>query len=428
MKREKICGIYTITNKVNGKIYVGQSVDILKRFNTHKKNLRNNSHINRYLQASVNKYGIESFEFSIYERCIRELLNEHETLIIRKLNTMIPNGYNLTSGGEGNCDWTPPQSLIDANTKPVICLSTMKHYKGCRDASKRTGITYGNIMSCCQGKNSFTSDRNGNFLIWAYEDDYNNASNKDDFIRSRIERANFVKGKFYYPHKAVVRLNDETVFSSMKEAALVTGIKNPVGISVAIREPYPCAGHDENGIKYAWRTLEDYQYMNEQDIEDAIVAVNSFDPRVDCNRRRSVICLNTMRIYDSVRQASDDIGVSYSSISGCCSNKNNSVGRFNNGSPLVFMYLDDFINEDLSPDDIEKIIKNRTKWKYRGRDRAVMCVNTNEHFQSAKLAAEHYGIKYSTQITSVCRGKTKTAGQHPQTKEKLIWRYVTPSE
>lgn len=91
------------------------------------------------------------------------------------------------------------------------------------------------------------------------------------------------------------------------------------------------------------------------------------------------------------------------------------------------MYFDDFINEDLSPNDIEKIIEDRTKWKYRGRDRAVICVNTNEYFLSAKLAAEHYGIKYSTQITSVCRGKTKTAGQHPQTKEKLIWRYATPN-
>lgn len=107
MGRKKICGIYTITNKVNGKIYVGQSVDILKRFNEHRRNLLANCHINRYLQSSVIKYGIENFDFSIYEQCNREMLNDCEVMAIRKLNTMIPNGYNLTSGGEGNCDWTP---------------------------------------------------------------------------------------------------------------------------------------------------------------------------------------------------------------------------------------------------------------------------------------------------------------------------------
>lgn len=428
MKRERICGIYTITNKINGKIYVGQSVDILKRFGDHKRKLSANSHINQYLQSSVNKYGIENFEFAVYEQCDRNLLNEYEILTIRKLNTMIPNGYNLTSGGDGNCDWTPPQSVIDANTKPVICLNTLQQYKGCKDASKQTGIAYANIMTCCQGKNSYASDCNGNITIWAYEEDYNMAYDKNEFIRDRIERANYVKGKFYCHHKSVVRLNDKTIFSTMKEAALVTGIKNPVGISMAVREPHPCAGHDENGTKYAWRTLEDFQQMSDSDIEKAIIAVNSFDPSTDCNRQRPVICLNTMSVYQSVGQASNVVGVNHGSISDCCSGKLNSVGRFNYGTPLVFMYLDDFIDEELTSDEIEKLIQDRTKRKYCGRDRAVICVNTNECFNSAKEAAEYYGIKYSTQITSVCRGKTKTAGQHPQTKEKLIWKYATPSK
>lgn len=321
-----------------------------------------------------------------------------------------------------------PQSVIDANTKSVICLNTMKYYKGCREASEETGIHYANIMTCCQGKNSYASDCDGNVTLWAYEEDYNAAQDKNEFVKFRIERANYVKGKFYCYHKSVVRLNDRTVFSSMKEAALITGLKNPVGISVSVRKPYPCAGHDANGMKYAWRTLEDYEQMSDKDIENAISAVNSFDPSVDCNRQRSVICLNTMEIYHSVKQAANSVGVSYSSISSCCSGKLNSVGRFNCDSPLVFMYLDDFIQADLSADDIENHIKIKTTRKYCGRDRAVVCVNTNECFVSAKIAALHYNIKYSSQITSVCRGKAKTAGYHPQTNEKLIWRYATINE
>ncbi len=37
MAREVICGIYKITNLVNGKIYIGQSLDVYRRFSQHKK-------------------------------------------------------------------------------------------------------------------------------------------------------------------------------------------------------------------------------------------------------------------------------------------------------------------------------------------------------------------------------------------------------
>ena len=36
MSREKICGIYKIENLVNGKVYIGKSLDIYKRWNDHK--------------------------------------------------------------------------------------------------------------------------------------------------------------------------------------------------------------------------------------------------------------------------------------------------------------------------------------------------------------------------------------------------------
>ena len=91
-----------------------------------------------------------------------------------------------------------------------------------------------------------------------------------------------------------------------------------------------------------------------------------------------------MSVYQSVKQASNAVGINYTSISSCCSGKSNSVGRFNYGIPLVFMYLDDFIDAELSSDKIEKLIKDKTKRKYCGRDRAVVCINTNERFNSAK--------------------------------------------
>lgn len=58
-------GIYKIMNIVDNKIYIGQSWNIRKRFTEHKRLLNKEQHPNRYLQFAWNKYGSESFEFSV---------------------------------------------------------------------------------------------------------------------------------------------------------------------------------------------------------------------------------------------------------------------------------------------------------------------------------------------------------------------------
>jgi group I intron endonuclease len=84
-------GIYTIKNKANGKLYVGSAVDIDHRWRTHKSNLRNKKHGNRYLQSAWNKYGEDCFEFCIIEICFPFSLIEREQFYIDKFSPV----YNL---------------------------------------------------------------------------------------------------------------------------------------------------------------------------------------------------------------------------------------------------------------------------------------------------------------------------------------------
>ena len=93
-------GIYSITNTVNGKIYIGQSIDVKDRIAHHKSRLRHNRHENDYLQKAWNKYGEECFEFNVLEECSLDKIDEIERKYIDQYDSMNRDkGYNFESGG-----------------------------------------------------------------------------------------------------------------------------------------------------------------------------------------------------------------------------------------------------------------------------------------------------------------------------------------
>lgn len=98
-----ICGIYKITNQVNGKCYIGQSVNIARRWRDHKKTSSDASY-NAYdsvLHKAFRKYGIENFSFEVLEECSQESLNAKEIYWINYFNSDdSQRGYNLTPGGD----------------------------------------------------------------------------------------------------------------------------------------------------------------------------------------------------------------------------------------------------------------------------------------------------------------------------------------
>ncbi len=105
-------GIYKIENKVNGKVYVGSSVNINKRFSNHSWKLRGNKHINPHLQNAWNKYGEESFSFDIIEEIDSSLFLEREQFHIDRCKSNDSKyGYNNAPVAGSNLGYrfTPEQ-------------------------------------------------------------------------------------------------------------------------------------------------------------------------------------------------------------------------------------------------------------------------------------------------------------------------------
>lgn len=139
--RKKICGIYKITNTLNGKCYVGQSVDIETRWHTHKSKWAKRIEPNKALYRAFEKYGIENFSFEVLQKCRKENLDEREEYWIKKFNAF-GNGYNMNKGGHSHCGsykyknkhkrkyrhWQKEYDTLNREIIPNICktFQTMK--------------------------------------------------------------------------------------------------------------------------------------------------------------------------------------------------------------------------------------------------------------------------------------------------------------
>jgi len=91
--------LYMIKNKLNGKIYIGQTTrPIHKRLEEHQTGKSSNC---AAIYNAIKFHGWDNFEVDWYE-CPDEDLNFDEELLVREMGTLAPGGYNLREGG-GNC-------------------------------------------------------------------------------------------------------------------------------------------------------------------------------------------------------------------------------------------------------------------------------------------------------------------------------------
>lgn len=90
----KTIGIYLIKNNINDHCYVGQSINIEKRWKDHKRCKDNFPIYNAF-----RKYGIENFTFTVLLECTVERLNYYESAYISEYNSHC-DGYNCNEGGQ----------------------------------------------------------------------------------------------------------------------------------------------------------------------------------------------------------------------------------------------------------------------------------------------------------------------------------------
>jgi group I intron endonuclease len=88
--------LYKTTNTLNGKIYIGVSVDPVERFDTHCANSKGSA-----IGNAIRKHARESFKLDVLVCGRREYVYELEAKAIQSYDTVAPKGYNIATGGVG---------------------------------------------------------------------------------------------------------------------------------------------------------------------------------------------------------------------------------------------------------------------------------------------------------------------------------------
>lgn len=146
------CGIYKITNKINGKCYIGQSVNIKQRWREHKSLINGiaGTEYSYYpIYQAFHKYGIENFQFDILEECEIEKLNIRERYWINYYKSNDSNkGYNQNSGGtDGQFYKKYDYELISKDYLEGMDYKNLEEKYGCSDGVITRALDYYNIDS-----------------------------------------------------------------------------------------------------------------------------------------------------------------------------------------------------------------------------------------------------------------------------------------
>lgn len=127
-------GIYKYQNKINKKVYIGQSINLKQRKMAHKSSAFNEKakDYNSQLHQAIRKYGLENFDYEIIaeisnEEYSKDMLNDLEKYFIKYYNSY-KEGYNATPGGEDN----PNRSQYgEKNGRALLSKEDVEYIREC---------------------------------------------------------------------------------------------------------------------------------------------------------------------------------------------------------------------------------------------------------------------------------------------------------
>lgn len=130
MEEKKWC-VYTHTNNINGKKYVGITC------NKPERRWRNGKgYILQQFYNAIQKYGWDNFTHEIlFNNLTEKEANKKEIYLIEKLNTKSPNGYNMSSGGDSTCGFKMSEETKQKLSNDKIGF---KHTKQARENMRKT--------------------------------------------------------------------------------------------------------------------------------------------------------------------------------------------------------------------------------------------------------------------------------------------------
>lgn len=183
--------IYKITNIVNGKVYIGQTIKkrgfldrypnkgqgIERVYKFHKHRKDKNEGYNEYLLNSIEKYGFDAFVVDeVFDTASNEQeLNEKEMFYIKSFDSF-HNGYNSTLGGDGS-KGTHSLSGKECPVSRSVCQISIygeliKIWDCISDVTKELGIDSSKISCVCRGQRATTQG-----YVWVYLEDYDLTKN-----------------------------------------------------------------------------------------------------------------------------------------------------------------------------------------------------------------------------------------------------------
>ena len=384
--------IYKITNLINSKIYIEQTTQTFEdRISEHQCGIQ-------YVDRAIKKYGIESFNYEKVEECNTiEELNEREKYWIAYYDCISPKGYNLTSGGrdgyvaseetkEKRSKSTKGKKIITKEQRVQISETLKKYFSNPEARAKLS-----------ESKKKNMSDETRKKISEAAKRRAQTPEGKAHLLAASQKAAKLA------PKREYQKKSEETkrkLSLSRKDKKRVRCIETGEEF-----ESLAAAGKKYNvyptTISKACKKLLKTVVGKHWEFIDYEIKTNPIVKNGNLVRRKSVRCIETGEIFESIGMAARKYKTITSNISSVC----RGVNKTASGKHW------EFVNDEFK--NIE-IVKNGNLL----RSKKIRCIETGKTFESIGAAARKYEIP-GDYISKILRGFGKTAaGKHWELVDK----------